>query len=127
MAVASFAMTIPAGTAHAGTTSCGSDATHIASDYPVRETDLQGRHIALYNGRVFDDSYAMITSGYRSGDRVWVDRRAPGSSSWFQCGPFNSNMSNEMDNIGWEMRACADVLVNGSRQHACTGWYLDKD
>ena len=91
----------------------------------VMPDQFHGRHIVLFNGRASDGSYAAIDSGYRSGDRVWVDRKAPGATGWTQCGPFNRADSNRLDNFGWEMRACADVVLNGSRVHKCTGWYKD--
>ncbi|GAB3248423.1 hypothetical protein [Kineosporia babensis] len=120
-------VTTSAGTAQAAT-NCGS--TVWPDVYQnVREvmpSDFFGRHIVLRNGRASDASYAAIATGYHSSDRVWIDRKAPGSSSWFQCGPFSRSTSNRMDNFGWTMRACADVIYNNKRVHKCTGWYTDR-
>lgn len=117
-------MVVPAGAAQAGT-DCGG--TVWADVYvAIRTTTLEGRTIQLRNGRASDGSYGLISSGYRSGDRVWIDRRAPGSSSYFTCGPFNRSDSNRMDNFGWEMRACADIAFAGGRLGTCTSWYVDQ-
>jgi hypothetical protein len=115
-------MVVPAGAAHADT-NCGG--TVWPDDYvTVRSTTLEGRTIVLLTGRLADGSYGKIR-GYRSGDRVWVDRRAPGSSSYFRCGPFNGASTNRLDNFGWEMRACGDIQFGAGRLATCTSWYLD--
>lgn len=117
----------PAGAAHADT-NCGSTVwpdiyQNVREVLPDR---FEGRHLVLRNGRASDGSYGAIASGFRSGDRVWIDRRAPGSSSYFTCGPFSRWDTNRMDNFGWEMRACADIPFAGGRLGTCTGWYVDR-
>jgi hypothetical protein len=112
--------------AAAGTTNCGIPRWQLLDhDYPVRSIDWYGRHLVLENLQIADYSYAKITSGYRSGDRVWVDRSSNGGGSWFQCGPFSDYRSRMLDNLHYWMRACLDVVVSGQRRHACTSWYYD--
>jgi hypothetical protein len=120
-------MVAPAGAAHAGTDCGGTVWPDIyVTVREVRPDRFEGRHLVLRNGRASDGSYGAIASGFRSGDRVWIDRRAPGSSSYFTCGPFNRWDTNRMDNFGWQMRACADIAFGGGRLGTCTDWYTDQ-
>ncbi|MCE0537773.1 hypothetical protein LWF15_19965 [Kineosporia rhizophila] len=124
-------------TAQAATTRCGSSANGFDSYWAARDASRDNRTVTLQSGRVFDESHSSITRGYyrgrwdwRSwryvgGDRAWVDRRSPRASSWFQCGPFVGWKSNEMPNIGYEMRACMDYSWGSGRRVLCTGWYED--
>jgi hypothetical protein len=121
------------GTATAGTTTavaapnCGSWPGNGLADHDVKTltATVSGRtvKVALVNQRLSDHSFSAVRSGYRSGDQTWVDRSYDGGSTWAQCGPFNSQFSNDLSNLGNWMRAC--VRFNGAS--FCTGWYLDND
>ncbi|WP_204076353.1 hypothetical protein [Planotetraspora phitsanulokensis] len=83
--------------------------------------------VRLVNGRIFDESRAVITDGYRPGDLVWVERSYDDRSTWTTCGPFSASSSNEQDNIGAWMRACAATKEDGVDGGICTRWYFDHD
>ncbi|MER7815327.1 hypothetical protein QRN89_34965 [Streptomyces chengbuensis] len=108
-------------------TNCGSwPGNGIAHhDVKTRTVTHGGRtvKIALVNQRLSDHSFAAIRSGYRSGDQTWVDRSTDGGKNWTQCGPFNRQFSNDLNNLHYSMRACA--RFNGAS--FCTGWYYDND
>ncbi|MFI9382159.1 hypothetical protein [Kutzneria sp. NPDC052558] len=92
-----------------------------------------GRTVALYraqstvNGGFYD--WAEIHGAGAGSDRVWMDVSSDGGKHWDQCGPFNRSSryytpaTRESSNSSVEFRACGDVLVNGSRVHACTTWF----
>lgn len=118
-------------------TDCGTGVYGGDVYWQARTASRDGRTVALWSGKAFDESHAEITRGYspgvwdwrhwtyRDGDRAWVDRRSPGSSDWFQCGPFVSRRSHEMDNINYDMRACMDYRYGNGRRYICTDWYKD--
>jgi hypothetical protein len=83
--------------------------------------------VRLVNGRVFDESRAVITEGYRPGDLVWVERSYDYKKTWTRCGPFSASSSNEQDNIGAWMRACAATKEGGIDDGFCTRPYFDHD
>ena len=111
-------------------TNCGTSVNGWDVYATVRSTTYNGHTVRLVNGRAYDESYAVLDS-WASGEQTWVDRRRPGGS-YTTCGPFTRSYSNEQDNIGYEMRACAryqfspvpNVVVWASH---CTGWYYDAD
>jgi hypothetical protein len=83
--------------------------------------------VRLVNGRIFDESHAVITDGYQPGDLVWVDRSYDYKKTWTRCGPFSADISNEQDNIGAWMRACAATKEGGVDDGFCTRWFFDVD
>lgn len=132
--VGAAGLVITAPVAHAGT-NCGTPFDGFDVSEVVREatrthdTDAGRRTVTvrLINGRVFDESHATITSGYKSGDLVWVDRSYNGGSTWSQCGPFKSPTTNELKNLKNWMRACMATKKNGVSNSFCTSWYYDAD
>jgi hypothetical protein len=93
----------------------------------TQETDQGTRTVMvrLVNGRIFDESFAAISAGYRPGDLVWVDRSFDGGRTWSTCGPFDAPTSNEQSNLGNWMRACMATKLNGVAQGFCSKWYYD--
>ncbi|GII32239.1 hypothetical protein [Planotetraspora mira] len=84
--------------------------------------------VQLVNGRIFDESHAVIIDGYLPGDLVWIERSYdPRRKTWTRCGPFSASSSNEQDNIGAWMRACASTKEGGVDGGFCTRWYFDHD
>ncbi|MFD5323512.1 hypothetical protein [Streptomyces sp. NPDC127092] len=99
----------------------------------------QGRTLKLWNDKGADlYSYAEITSGYQSGDQVWIDRsynhmplgdRHPSNlqvdmnGGWFQCGPFSRRYSGVVNSWHYAVRACMRP-VNGISH--CGRWNVDQ-
>lgn len=132
--VSTLASAALAGSAHADTTDCGNGVGPIVTDLTHPEVSSQtvqlstGRTvvIALRNSRGSDNSFAEVRSGYRNGDRVWIERSADCGASWFKCGPFRREESNEMSNELHLMRACFQAGDTG--QIGCTdSHYEDGD
>ncbi|GAB6902538.1 hypothetical protein [Kineosporia succinea] len=117
------AMTSPA--LAAGTTNCGTTANGFDHHVVARSRTVGGHTIQLWTGAGFDEDFAKIAAGYRSGDRVWIDKRKTGASTWTQCGPFSRISSNEISNPDsrTQTRACFDYVTGGSRKAYCTEWY----
>jgi hypothetical protein len=98
---------------------------------------FNGRKVELQNESALDTySRAEIKSGWRSGDRVWVDRSYKRympfdsgiksdadakSQGWKQCGPFSGRRTQSVINSVYAARACA--LIDGVTK--CGKWYLD--
>ncbi|GAA1298954.1 hypothetical protein Psi02_70030 [Planotetraspora silvatica] len=119
---------------HAGP-GCGTPFNGFDISAEVRETTRtlptsQGTRtlsVQLVNGRVFDESRAVIADGYRPGDLVWIERSYDEKQTRTRCGPFSASSSNEQDNIGAWMRACASTKEGGVAGGVCTRWYFDHD
>ena len=102
-------------------------------------TNHRGRVFQLRTTRLTELVQGEIASGYRSGDRVWVDVSLTQGRSWSQCGPYTRSQTNWISrpNGAW-MRVC--ISADGISQCATNGnkrgpagtaggnlWWYDSD
>lgn len=105
-----------------GTSPVGPALTKRSNSY-----NFFGRTVQLRYNSTLRTAWGRILYG-RPGDRVWVDRRAIGSSNWDgPCGETairtgTSTFTPMYNDSGVEMRACAYTTVSRNII-ACTGWY----
>ncbi|MCC9710966.1 hypothetical protein E4N62_40495 [Streptomyces sp. MNU76] len=118
----------PAQAAHAAescgytTSSVDPTVTHKGAGTPAYNnglTSFRGRVFQLRTEPIFDYSQGNIASGYKSGDKVWVDISVDQGKSWTQCGPYYRDRTYFAYHKGKWMRVC--VNVDGITQCATNG------
>jgi|GEM_PF-6812057 len=96
--------------------------THKGANTPSQNnglTSFRGRVFQLRTEPAFDYSQGNIASGYKSGDKVWIDVSENQGQSWTQCGPYYRDRTYFSYHKGKWMRVC--VNVDGITQCATNG------
>jgi hypothetical protein len=139
LVIAIPAVTVGARPAAAASTTCSAQSANPSQFHGIFETELSkplsNRTIKLVSDYEMNKTYGWATiSGPTAGsDRVWLDVSNNSGATHVQCGPFSVDDAGtigftraepaDLSNPARRFRACGDILKDGKRTHACTGWW----